>query len=178
MDKAIILDRDGTLIQDPGYVHKIEDFKLIDKVIGALNLLRNNFKFFIITNQSGIGRGFFTLKDFEKFNNYLIDILKKNDIIIKKTYICPHHPDEKCQCRKPNTKFIKDIERKFNIDLKDSWVIGDHPHDVEMGKKAGCKTIYVLTGHGEKHRNKLNGHIDPDFITNNIYEAAKIIINQ
>ncbi len=177
MDKAIILDRDGTLVVDPGYVHKIEDFKLFPDTIKALQLLKK-FKFFIITNQSGISRKIFTLKDFENFNNHLVNILKENNITIEKTYICPHHPDDKCDCRKPSTKFIKEAEKEFNIDLKNSWVIGDHPHDVEMGKKAGCKTIYVLTGHGEKHKDELNDNIKPDFIAKGIYEASKIIINK
>ncbi len=174
MNKAVILDRDGVLNCDPGYVHKIEDFRLINKVIDALKLLKNNFKFFIVTNQSGIGRGFFALEDFEKFNNHLIDILKKNNIIIEKTYLCPHKPEDNCDCRKPSIKFIKESEKEFNIDLKNSWVIGDLPCDIKMGKNAGCKTIYVLTGHGEKHKNNLN-NIKPDFIAKNLYEAAKII---
>ena len=175
MDKAIILDRDGVINYDPGYVHKIEDFRLYPNAIKSLQLLKN-FKLFIITNQSGIGRGFYTLEDFEKFNNHLIDLLEKNNITIEKTYVCPHHPDKECDCRKPNVKFIKEIEKEFNIDLKNSWVIGDHPHDVEMGKNAGCKTIYVFTGHGEKHKDKLK--IKPDFIAEDIYEATKIIINK
>jgi len=174
MDKAIILDRDGTLIDDPGYVHKIEDFKLIDGVIEGLGLLKNDFKFFVITNQSGIGRRFFTLKDFEKFNNHLMGVLKKNNITIQKTYICHHHPDDKCDCRKPSTKFIKQAAKEFDIDLENSWVIGNHPHDIEMGKNAGCKTIYVLTGHGKEHKDELK--IKPNFIMDNLYEASKIIL--
>ena len=114
---------------------------------------------------------------FEKFNNHLISTLKKNNIKIEKTYVCPHHPDEKCDCRKPNIKFIKEAEKEFNIDLKNSWVIGDLPCDIEMGKNTGCRTIYVLTGHGEKHKKDLN-NIKPDFVAENIYEAAKIIIEQ
>ena len=173
MDKAIYLDRDGVLNYDSGYVHKIEDFKLFPNTIEALQLLKN-FKFFIVTNQSGIGRGVFTLEDFEKFNNHLINILEKNNIIIEKTYLCHHQPNEKCDCRKPSIKFIKEAEKEFNIDLKNSLVIGDHTHDVEMGKKAGCKTIYVLTGHGEKHKDELE--VKPDFIMSNLYEASKTIV--
>lgn len=177
MDKAVFLDRDGVLVHDLGYVHKIEDFRLIDNTIDALKLLKDNFKFFIVTNQSGIGRGFFTLEDFEKFNNHLISTLKKNNIKIEKTYVCPHHPEDNCDCRKPSAKFIKEAEKGFSIDLKNSWVIGDLPCDIEMGKNAGCRTIYVLTGHGEKHKKDLN-NINPDFIAENIYEAAKIISKQ
>jgi D-glycero-D-manno-heptose 1,7-bisphosphate phosphatase len=171
--KAIILDRDGTLNDDPGYVHKIEHFKLYPNTIKALQSLKG-FRFFIITNQSGIGRGFFTLEDFKKFNDHLVSALEKGNVRIEKTYVCHHHPDEKCGCRKPNIKFIKEIEKSYDIDLKNSWVIGDHPHDIEMGKNAGCKTVYVLTGHGDKHMKELE--IKPDFIAKDLYEASKIIL--
>ena len=173
MNKAVFLDRDGTIVYDPGYVHKIEDFKLLPNTIEALKNLQE-YKFFILTNQSGIGRKIFTKEDFDRFNSHLINVLKENNIIIEKTFVCPHHPEEECDCRKPNIKFIKEAEKEFNLDLKNSWVIGDHPHDIEMGKNAGCKTIYVLTGHGEKHQNDFK--IKPDYISENLYEGSKIII--
>jgi len=174
MNKAVILDRDGVLNEDPGYVHRIEDFKLIPGVIEALNLLKNDFKFVIITNQSGIGRGYYTEQDFHKFNNRLVKELKKQNIIIEKTYFCPHHPEEKCNCRKPNIKFIKEAEKEFDIDIKNSFVIGDHPYDIKLGKNAGCKTVYLLTGHGMRHKKEMEGK--PDFIANNLLEAAEWIL--
>jgi len=174
MNRAIILDRDGTLVCDPGYVHKVEDFKFLPNVVEALKLLTNKFKLFIITNQSGIGRGYYTKKDFHKFNNKLTEELKKENIIIEKTYYCLHEPEEKCDCRKPRVKFIKQAEEKFNIDLKNSFVIGDHPHDIELGKNANCKTIYLLTGHGKKHKQEIAQK--PDFIASNLLEAAQWII--
>ena len=143
-------------------------------VIEALKLLRNEFKFFIVTNQSGIGRGIYTKEDFEKFNNHLINVLKENDIIIEKTFVCPHSPEEGCDCRKPSIKYIKEAEKEFDIDLNTSWVVGDHPHDIEMGKNAGCKTIYILTGHGKKHQDSIK--VKPDYITRNLYDASKIIL--
>ena len=177
MDKAVFFDRDGTLNRDDGYTYKTQSFELLPGVIGALKLLKNNFKFFIVTNQSGVGRGYYTLDDVHKFNEKMVKELEKHDIAIKRVYICPHHPDETCECRKPGTKYIKDAKKEFNLDLKNSWTIGDHPHDVQMGKNAGCKTVYLLTGHGEKHKKELDGKgIKPDFISKNIYEAAKFII--
>ncbi|MFW9970234.1 MAG: D-glycero-alpha-D-manno-heptose-1,7-bisphosphate 7-phosphatase [Candidatus Odinarchaeota archaeon] len=107
--KAIILDRDGVLIEDKNYAYKLEDFELLDGVIEGLRLLQNNFLFFIVTNQSGIGRGYYTIQDFQNFNNHLIKILKKNKIEILKTYFCPHLREDNCECRKPKTKFIDDI---------------------------------------------------------------------
>lgn len=173
MNKAIFLDRDGTLNVDNGYTHKVEDFQFHDKVIEGLKLLKG-FKFFIITNQSGINRGFYKEEHMHEFNNHLINELKKHNIKIEKVYFCPHTPEENCDCRKPNIKFIKEAEKEFNISLKDSFVIGDHDYDIKMGKDAGCKSIYLLTGHGEKHKKELK--IKPDFIANNMLEAVKWIL--
>ena len=174
MDKAIFIDRDGVINEDPGYVHKVEDFRFIPKAVNALKLLsQKGFKLIIITNQSGIGRGYYTKEDFLKFNNYLINELSKNKIRIERTYYCPHHPDESCNCRKPGTRHIEEAKKEFNIDLKRSYVIGDHPGDIGMGKKAGCKTAYVLTGHGKKHKESMK---EADFTAKDIYEAAEWIL--
>ena len=173
--KFIFLDRDGTLNTDKkGYTHKLEDLEFFPDTFKALNLLKDDFKFIIITNQSGIGRGYYTEEDFNKFNKKLTEELKKHDIKIEKTYFCPHHPDINCDCRKPNTTFIKQAEKEFDINLKESFVIGDHPHDVTLGKNAGCKTIYLLTGHGKKHKEEMKEK--PNFIANNLLEAAQWII--
>ena len=179
MDKAIFFDRDGTLNNDGGYTYKTEDFNLIEGVIDALKLLKNNFKFFVVTNQSGIGRGYFTIDDVNKFNEVMLEEFKKHGIKIEKIYICPHIPEDKCDCRKPNTKYIKQAEKEFDINLKNSWVIGDHSWDVKTGINAGCNTIYVLTGHGKKEFDDLEkNNIKPNFIAEDLYEAAKIIMNQ
>jgi len=176
MNKFVILDRDGVLNEDPGYVHKIEDFKLLPGVTEALQLLKKRFRFIIITNQSGIGRGYYTEVEFHMFNNHLLSELKKHKINIEKTYYCPHTPEEKCNCRKPKITFIKEAEREFQIDLKNSFVIGDHPSDIKLGKNLNCKTIYLLTGHGEKHKKELD--TKPDFITDNLTEASQWIMQQ
>ncbi len=175
-NKVVFLDRDGVLNDDPGYVHKIEHFKLLPGVIEGLKLLKERgFKLIIITNQSGIGRGYYTEEDFHKFNSHLVKELFANGIKIEETFFCPHHPDEKCDCRKPSTRFIDESASKYDIDLKKSWVIGDHPHDIKMGKLAGCKTIYMLSGHGVKHRGEL-GNIKPELIAEHFLDAAKFIL--
>ncbi len=110
MNKAAFMDRDGVLTEDVGYHYKIEDFKLIPNVIKGLKSLKN-FKFFIVTNQSGIGRGYYTLKDFKDFNDHLIKELKKHNIKIEKTYVCPHQPEDNCECRKPKAQLIKDAAK-------------------------------------------------------------------
>ncbi|MBI2661413.1 HAD family hydrolase [Candidatus Woesearchaeota archaeon] len=179
MNRAIFLDRDGTLNHDDGYTYKVEHFKLLPGVIEGLKLLKNDFIFFIVTNQSGVARGYYGIEDVHKFNNVLLKLLKDNGILIKEVYICPHHPDDRCDCRKPGTKFASEAKAKYNIDMKNSWVIGDHPWDVEMGIRAGCRTIYLLTGHGGKHRAELEKNkINPEFIAENLLEAARIIIKE
>jgi len=179
MNKACFFDRDGTLNNDGGYVHKVEDFKLIDGVIDALKLLKDDFKFFIVTNQSGVGRGYYTIYDVNKFNDTMLEEFTKNGIKIEKIYICPHTPEDNCDCRKPSIKFIKDAEKEFNTDIKNSWVIGDHSWDVKTGINAGCNSIYVLTGHGRKEQDDLEkNNIKPSFIAEDLYEAAKMIMNK
>ncbi|MEM2918749.1 MAG: HAD family hydrolase [Candidatus Altiarchaeota archaeon] len=178
MKKAIFLDRDGTLIEEGGYVYSIDKVKFYPDVFDALKILSKEYIFFIITNQSGIGEGVYTLKEFEITNNYIIEQLKQKDIRIESTYFCPHKKDDKCDCRKPSIKYIKKIISEFReISLEDSWVIGDHPSDVLMGINAGCKTAYLLTGHGEKHLNELQASgIKPTIIAKNFMQAAKEIL--
>ena len=176
--KAIILDRDGTLIEDKNYAYKLEDFELLDGVIEGLHLLKKNFIFFIVTNQSGIGRGYYTAQDFQNFNNHLINVLKIQEIEILKTYFCPHLKEENCECRKPKTKFMDDIIKEFNVDINESWMIGDHPSDMQFGIKSGCNTIFLTTGHGDKHLDELKTlGIKPTLICNNFLKAAKKILN-
>ncbi len=177
--RAVILDRDGTLNEDKGYVHKIEDFKLLVGVIDGLKLLQKKYLLFIITNQAGIGRGYYTVNDFHKFNDYMLDYLKNHGIRIEKTYFCPHSPAKKCDCRKPNTKNIDKIATDYEIDLKKSWVIGDHPSDIELGINAGTRTIFLFTGHGSKHVDELRKKkIKPTFMVQDFLTAAKTINEQ
>ena len=177
MVKSIILDRDGTLVSDNGYVHKVEDFELLPGVIEGLKLLSKDFIFIVITNQSGVGRGEYTKEDMHKFNEKLISELKKENIGIKKIYFCLHIPEDNCDCRKPKTKNIEHAKKDFNIDMEKSWVIGDHLSDVELGKRVGARAVYLLTGHGKKHSEDLTKNIiKPDFIANNFLEAAEFIM--
>lgn len=175
MNKAIILDRDGTLNEDEkGFTHKLEDFKLFQNVIPALKILKEKFRFFIITNQSGVGRGYYSIDDVNIFNKKVVDVLKEEGIIIEEIFVCPHHPQEDCECRKPRPKFIEEIKKKYKIDLKRSYVIGDHEADVLLGKNAGAKSVLLLTGHGKKHLPEMK--ITPDHIAEDILDAANWII--
>ncbi len=174
--KAIILDRDGVLIEDKNYSYKIEDLEVLPGVIEGLRLIQENYFFFIVTNQSGIGRGYYTLEDFHKYNNHLISILEENHIKIEKTFFCPHIKEDNCDCRKPNPTFIKEIANQWDIDVESSWMIGDHPSDIQFGVNGGCKTVYMVTGHGKKHLGDLevNGII-PTLVHSNFLEAVEEI---
>jgi len=174
MKKAIFLDRDGTLIEDRGYEYKIDSLKIYPGVIEGLKLLKKDYMFFIITNQSGIGKGFYTTLDFHKFNNFLLEQLRHQNIRIEKTYFCPHVNG--CGCKKPNTKFIEEIVSEYRVVLTNSWVIGDHPSDIIMGRNADCKTAYLLTGHGAKHFKELElTGIKPMIIAQDFLSVAKQI---
>lgn len=170
MIKAILIDRDGVITEDLGYVHKIEDFNLVKNAVEGLKLLKD-FKLIIITNQSGIGRGYYTFQDYEKFNEYLLAELKRHNIKIEKIYVCPHKPEDNCECRKPKEKLIKDAEKEFNIDLNKSFMIGDKKIDIEMGKNARIKTILVLTGNGMKEKENSKA----DYVAKDLMDAAEWI---
>jgi D-glycero-D-manno-heptose 1,7-bisphosphate phosphatase len=175
MNKAILLDRDGVINIDHEYVHKIENFEFIPGIFEALKKAQdsNEYMLIVVTNQSGIGRGYYTLEDYRKVEKYMLDSLKKNRIKIEKVYFCPHNFDENCECRKPKTKFLLDAKKEFDLDLKKSYMIGDKTADIKFGKDGGCKTILVLTGKkGE------DGYFDvkPDFIAKDLNNAIDIIL--
>lgn len=174
MNKAVFLDRDGTLNADKeGFTHRIEEFKLIGGVVDGLKLLNNKFELFIITNQSGVGLGKFTEEDMKRFNSKLVEELEKNGIGIKKIYCCIHKPEEKCECRKPKTKMLFDAAKEFGVNLKESFMIGDKGKDVEMIRNAGGRGILVLSGHGERYRD-----VECDYVAKDLLEAAKWILRQ
>jgi len=175
--KAIILDRDGTLIEDKDYAYKLEDFELLPGVIEGLKILQKNFLLFIVTNQSGIGRGYYTDREFHKFNDHLIGILKENQIRIERTYYCPHVKEDNCECKKPKIKYIREIIDGWNVDINNSWVIGDHPSDILFGINAGSKTAYLISGHGKKHFHELEDKgIKPTMISSNFLNTVKSIL--
>lgn len=143
--RAVFLDRDGVINIDSGYVGNIEDFVFIDGVFEALKKLQEKgFLLIIVTNQSGIARGYYSEKEFLKLSEYMKKELKKAGVTITDIFYCPHHPNEQCSCRKPEPQMILDAAKKYNIDLASSWLVGDKISDIEAGKRAGIKNLILL----------------------------------
>jgi len=149
VQKAIFLDRDGVINKEKDYLYKIEDFEFIDGVFDSLKYLQDlGYKLFIITNQSGIGRGYYTKDDFNTLTRWMLNEFLKKDITIEQVEYCPHTPKDNCNCRKPKTLMIENILKNYNIDLKNSWLIGDKSSDIQCAINAGIKnSIQVQTGH-------------------------------
>jgi len=146
---AVFLDRDGTLIVDPPdlRVDSIDELELFDDSLLALRELASlDFGVFIISNQAGIGEGRFSEAEFQAINSKAIEMFAPSGIKILKTYFCPHRADENCDCHKPKPKMLLQAAEEFNIDLANSYMVGDRESDIMAGVNAGTKTILVQTG--------------------------------
>ena len=172
MSAALFLDRDGTIIKDVGDVKYITHVKFYDFTFEALQKAQKFFKLFIITNQPGISKNILTHNDVVSVHDFIKNELSMNKITIEEIYYCPHAKEDNCQCRKPNTFFIDEAVAKHKINVNNSFVIGDHPSDVMLAKRCGMQGIYVLTGHGRKHRNE----VDNVIVKRNLYYAVDYIL--
>lgn len=180
MKKAIFLDRDGTINVEKDYIYKSEDLVFEEGTIEALKTFKNlGYILIVVSNQSGVARGYFTEKDLNIFNNNMNEILKKNGTEITEFYCCPHHPDgigeykKVCECRKPNNKMIEDAIKKYNIDREKSYMIGDKTSDIGAGLKSNLKTVLVKTGYGLKDMEKINKN--KTLICENLKDFSEIL---
>jgi len=138
--KAVFLDRDGTINIDTGYVHRPEDFVFTHRAAEAIKLLNDKgYKVIVISNQSGISRGYYTLSDTLALHDHINAELAKIGAEIDAFYVCPHLPDGNCECRKPKPTLILRAAKRFDISLNDSWMIGDKSSDVECARNAGIR---------------------------------------
>jgi D-glycero-D-manno-heptose 1,7-bisphosphate phosphatase len=170
-NKAIFLDRDGTINVDKGYTHKIEDLKFIpNSVRGLKKLSKSGYKLIVLTNQSGIGRSYYTKEDYFAFRNEMHRKLKEQGVLIIAEYFCPHVSEDNCNCRKPKSGMLEQAAKDFNLDLNQCWVIGDSSRDIQSGKVVGCKAVQVLTG-----EEKIPA-TSADFVARDMIEAANIIL--
>lgn len=175
MNKGIFLDRDGTIIRDKGFIKETKQVRFYPYTFKALSLAQKYFKLFIITNQPGISKGYLTLDETIKINEYILKILRERGIIIERIYCCPHSKEDNCSCRKPKTYFVDLASKEYSLDLKNSYVIGDHPSDIQLAQNAGMQGIYVLTGHGKRHYNDVEYNITKKI---NLKKAIEYIISK
>ena len=143
---TVFLDRDGTLNYDPGYLRVAAELKLLAGVGPSLaRLKRAGARLVVVTNQSGVGRGIITLKDLEAIHARLQGLLEQEDAALDAIYFCPHHPDNGCRCRKPNVGMVERAVSELQLDLRRSYLIGDHARDIQLATRVGAKAILIVT---------------------------------
>lgn len=180
---AVFLDRDGTIIEDRDYLSDPKDIKLIPGSVKAVRSINNmGFKAIVVTNQSGVARGYFQEKNIAEVHEKLKELFNKEGAQIDAFYYCPHHPTAgegpyrtECQCRKPETGMLDAAVRDFDLDQASSYVIGDKLIDIEMAQRAGARGILVKTGYGIKELEKLkaNSETVPDHIAEDLLNAVE-----
>lgn len=159
VNKAAFLDRDGVINEDTGYIGSWSEFILIDGVLDALFILQNaNYKLIIVTNQSGIGRGFYSEEQYQILSKKILDFFSSNGIKIAKIYHCPHSPASEqngisnmCECRKPKPGMLLQAKQDFDIDMDTSLIIGDKQSDIDAGEAAGVRYRLKVGANGQWH---------------------------
>lgn len=148
MKKAIFFDRDNTLIIDSHYMYKPEDLKFYPETFSTLKELKNRgYAFFIVSNQSGLGRKLFTLDQLNHFHSVMLREFKNQDIEFLEVAFCPHHPKDGCDCRKPHPKIVLDLMEKYEISAENSFFVGDRDSDYQCGINAGLNSIKIKDGY-------------------------------
>jgi histidinol-phosphate phosphatase family protein len=182
MERAVFLDRDGVIIEDVGYLNECGRIKFLPRASEAIKLLNENgFKVIVVTNQSGVARGYFTEETVKEINRNICESLAKQGAFIDKIYYCPHHVEgtvseyvKDCHCRKPSPGMIEEATREFGIDVENSFVVGDKFCDIEAGRRVGCKTILLASGSSlskEEETTLMSTHVASD-----LYEAVKWLL--
>ena len=183
---AIFLDRDGTINKLDNFIYRAEDFELEEGVIEAIGSINSSgLLAIVITNQPSVARGLCDISDIDYIHKKLKTLLGKEGVFLDDIFYCPHHPDKgfpeenplykvDCECRKPKTGMIELAKEKFNIDLSSSYMVGDSSMDIELAKRAGLKSVLVMTGLGGTD-NKYDAK--PDYTAKNLYEAVQKILS-
>lgn len=183
---AVFMDRDGTVNEQMGYINHADRFILLPGVGKAIHLLNEaGYLAIIVSNQSGVARGYFPLELVHRVHDKMKRLIKMDGAILDGVYFCPHYPEGKippfkmnCNCRKPGTGLIQAAEAAFDIDRANSWVIGDRCTDVEMAQRAGLKSILVKTGYGRGDLQYVFPRLSfqPDHVAEDLLDAVKWIL--
>jgi len=180
MKRAVFLDRDGTLIAEKNYLSRPEDVVIFPGVAGALKRLQEaGFHLFIVSNQSGVGRGYFTLADVDRVHEHLCRELARDGIRFEKVYTAPEAPSQPSRGRKPSPQFLFDARDEFALDLAESFMIGDKRIDLECGWNAGVqRSLLVRTGYGAALEQEAPAELTRAVIVDDLPEAAEWILNR
>lgn len=176
-NKAIFLDRDGVINKEVNYLSDPEEFELLEGTVEALKIMKHQgYLLIVITNQSGLARGYFSEETLNDIHTKMKRLLNDGGVELDDIFYCPHHPEftGECSCRKPKPGMLLEAKEKYEIDLSRSYMVGDTLSDIKAGKNAGCKTVFVLTGHGSEREEKIDT-VGPDYIYPNLLEFAKSI---
>lgn len=184
MQRAVFIDRDGTINVDKDYLTDPDEVEFIDRSPEAISIAnRLGLKVIVISNQSGVSRGLMSMEEVDAVNDRLVKMLAAKGARVDAIYYCPHHPDygdgEVCNCRKPDIGMLLRAKAQFNIDLEQSFVIGDKWSDVKCGENAGAMTSLVLTGYGKSdYQRCIDGRIKIDYLAENLYDSVTNFIKK
>jgi D-glycero-D-manno-heptose 1,7-bisphosphate phosphatase len=169
--RAVFVDRDGVIVEDVGYLHEVENVRILPQAITGLQEMQNQgFLLFIVTNQSGVGRGKFPATDMHAVNLFIVEELAKNGVYVKKVYHCPHVEEDHCECRKPKVGLLLKAVEEYGVVLEKSYLIGDKSSDIECGRFANAKTIFIENG-----LYLYASSILPHFRAKNLLEASQYV---
>lgn len=174
MAKLVVLDRDGTIMVDKHYLGDPGQVELLNNAAEGICKLRGaGLKVVMVTNQSGVNRGYFDLQTLERVHQRLLSLLQLHGADLDAIYFCPHTPEENCACRKPEIGLLKQVVRDFNVNMADLIIIGDNSCDIEMGHRVGAITFLVTTGCGVEVLR--DASTKPDYVVADLLEAANVI---
>ena len=170
--KTIFLDRDGVINKDIGYLHRINEFQFIDGIFETCkHFLKINYQIIIVSNQSGIGRGYYSLEEYNQLTEWMHNQFNKQGIVILDSLYCPHHPISNCNCRKPKPGMLLESKIKHNVCIGRSWMIGDKETDIMAAMNAGIKNTILLRSH---HHSK-NKESNATYVIKSVIDSIKII---
>jgi heptosyltransferase-2 len=176
---TVFLDRDGMLNIDSGYLKSPDDLTVLPGVGAALAKLKQaGARLIVVTNQSGVGRGYFTSKDLEAIHSKLRLVLAEDGVTLDGLYFCPHHPDDRCNCRKPARGMVDRALAELHVDLSRAYVVGDSARDVELARQVGAKGLLVMTGPSgaEALADLMARDLSPDHVAEDLSQAVEWII--